>query len=178
MHTPVHCCACSTYMSLEQALHSFRWKLFTLLISGWYNFINLICQTWYSRYLWVGTPILRHGREVSRWWPPFWGFTIRLGPYFIPQHNPIDPLFLQKISLSLSHLLPEILGPKIGLIFHQNVLFNRFKVFYINFLLISDPIDPHFHLFLIFLTNHFHKTLDPIGSKKKIACWTQVPNIL
>ncbi len=31
-----------------------------------------------------------------------------------------------KIGLSLSHLVPEILGPKFGLIFHQNVLFNRF----------------------------------------------------
>ncbi len=30
------------------------------------------------------------------------------------------------IGLSLSHLVPEILGPKVGLIFHQNVLFNRF----------------------------------------------------
>ncbi len=67
-----------------------------------------------------GTPILRHGREVPRWWPPFLGFSIRLGPYFIPHHNPIDPLFLQKksaplsiekIGLSLSHLVPEILGP-------------------------------------------------------------------
>ncbi len=66
-----------------------------------------------------GTPILRHGREVPRWWPPFWGFPIRLGPYFIP-------LSEEKIGLSLSHLVPEILGPKFGLIFHQNVLFNRF----------------------------------------------------
>ncbi len=47
--------------------------------------------------------------------------------FFIPQHNPIDPLFLQKkIGLSLSHLVPEILGPKVSLIYHQNVLFNRF----------------------------------------------------
>ncbi len=39
----------------------------------------------------------------------------------------IDALFLQKkISLSLSHLVLEILGLKIGLIFHQNVLFNSF----------------------------------------------------
>ncbi len=73
----------------------------------------------------VGTPIPGHGREVPRWWPLFWGFSIRLGPYFIPQHNPIDPIF---------------------------------------------------HWFSVFLTPHFHKTLDPIGSKK-IACWTWLPNI-
>ncbi len=30
-----------------------------------------------------GTFILGHGREVPRWWPPFWGFSIWLGPYFI-----------------------------------------------------------------------------------------------
>ncbi len=55
---------------------------------------------------------------------PFFKFSIRLGPYFIPQHNPIDPLFLQKkIGFSLSHLVPEILGPKVGLIFHQNLFF-------------------------------------------------------
>ncbi len=51
--------------------------------------------------------------------PPFWGFPIRLGPYFIPQHNSVDPFFLQKkIGLSLSHLVPEILGPKVGQFFH------------------------------------------------------------
>ncbi len=75
----------------------------------------------------VGTSIIGHGREVTWWWPPFWAFSIQLGPYFIPHHNPIDPLFLEKkIGWSLSHLVPEILGPKVGLIFHQNVLFDRF----------------------------------------------------
>ncbi len=50
-----------------------------------------------------------------------------IGSIFIPQHNPIDLFFLQKkIGLSLSHLVPEILGPKVVVIFHQNVLFNRF----------------------------------------------------
>ncbi len=52
---------------------------------------------------WV-LPILGHGREVLRWWPPFFGFTFRLGPYFIPQHNPIDPLFLQKKLVCLNHI--------------------------------------------------------------------------
>ncbi len=56
----------------------------------------------------------------------FFLFAIRLGPYFIPQHNPIDPLFLQKKAVCLSHLVPEILGPKVGLTFHQNVFFNIF----------------------------------------------------
>ncbi len=49
----------------------------------------------------VGTPILEHGRDVPRWWPPFLKLSIRLGPYFIPHHNPIDFLFLQKTLVCL-----------------------------------------------------------------------------
>ncbi len=46
-------------------------------------------------------------------------FSIRLGSYFIPQHIRIDPLFLQKkIGLSVSHLLLQIIGPKVRLYFH------------------------------------------------------------
>ncbi len=63
--------------------------------------------------------------------PPFWEFSIRLGPYFIPQQNLIDTLFLQKkIGLSLSHLVPEILGPKIGQFFHQNVFLKILSILY------------------------------------------------
>ncbi len=51
----------------------------------------------------LGTPILRHGREVLRWWPPFFKFSIRLGTYVIPQHIPIDSLFLQKKLVCLYH---------------------------------------------------------------------------
>ncbi len=54
---------------------------------------------------------------------PVLGFSIWLGP-FLYFNNQIDPLFRRKIGLSLSHL--EILGPTIGLMFHQNVLFNIF----------------------------------------------------
>ncbi len=49
----------------------------------------------------VGTPILGHGREVLQWWPPFSGFSIWLGPYFIPQHQSYWlPLSVEKIGLS------------------------------------------------------------------------------
>ncbi len=66
--------------------------------------------------------------------PVFLNFS-PIGPYFIPQHNPIGPSFCRKIGLSLSHSVPEILGPKVGLMFHQNVVFNSFEAFCINFLL-------------------------------------------
>ncbi len=68
-------------------------------------------------YLKGGTPILRHGRKILQWWPPFLWLSIRFGPYCMVQPDPIDPLFLQKkISLCLSYLVLEIRGHKIGLI--------------------------------------------------------------
>ncbi len=94
-----------------------------------------------------GTPILGHGREVLQRWPPFFRFTIWLGPYFMPHHHLIDPLFLQKTNC-LSHLLPEICGPKVDLIFHQNVLFISFEAFCMKFHLDFHPIDPHLSLVL------------------------------
>ncbi len=88
------------------------------------------------------TPTFVHGRNVSLQWPPFGGFSIWWGPYFTQSDWP--PLAAEQIYLSLTHLVPEILGPKIGLIFHHNVLFNRFKAFYINFALIFYAIDLFF----------------------------------
>ncbi len=56
----------------------------------------------------------------------------------------IDTLFLhKKIGLSLSHLVPEILGPKVGQLFHQNV--TDFKHFVSIFSLIFYPTDTLFH---------------------------------
>ncbi len=75
------------------------------------------------------------GDFQSDWVPILYLNTIRLNPSFCRK----------KIVLSLLHLAPEILGPKVALIFHKNVLFNRFKAFCINFPLIFDPIDPLFH---------------------------------
>ncbi len=64
-----------------------------------------------------GTPILGHGKEVPRWWPLFLRLLIWLGLYFIPHHDLIDrPLCAEKNGLSLSHLVPEILLPNVGLI--------------------------------------------------------------
>ncbi len=89
----------------------------------------------------------------------FCGSPCGLQEYFrIPQRYPIDPSFCRKkLVLSLSHLVPEILGPKVGLFFHQNVLFNRFKAFCINVLLdFSIQLTP-FSLISMFLIPHFHQ---------------------
>ncbi len=69
-----------------------------------------------------------------------------IGPYFMPYHDPTDPIFLQKkISLSLSHVVPEILGPKVGLIVTKMYYLTVFKHFVSIFSLIFNPIDPPFH---------------------------------
>ncbi len=44
--------------------------------------------------------------------------------------------------MSLSHL--DILGPKVGLTFNQNVLFNSFEVFYINIFFVLRSFDHSF----------------------------------
>ncbi len=48
------------------------------------------------------------------------------------------------VCVPLSHLVQEILGPNVGLIFHQNVLFNRCKAFCVNFPLIFDQLTTFF----------------------------------
>ncbi len=93
----------------------------------------------------VGTLILGHGREGPRWWPPFWGFSIQLGPHFITQHNLIDPpLSAEKIGLSLSLLVPEILGLKLVYFITKTYYLTDFKHFVSIYILIFNPIDPFF----------------------------------
>ncbi len=46
--------------------------------------------------------------------------------FYASSRSDWPPLSAEKVSLSLSHLVSEILGPKVGLMFHQNVLFNSF----------------------------------------------------
>ncbi len=62
--------------------------------------------------------------------------------------------------MSLSYLVPEKLGPKVGLIFHQNVLFSIFKHFVcINFLLHFGSNWLPFSLIFDFYDPHFNKTI-------------------
>ncbi len=122
-------------------------------IASQYPNANALGEYTHNLFKW---PTCRHGREIRWWWPTFVRFMIGLGPYFMPHHDLIDPIFLQKtISLSLSHLVLEILVHNVGLIFHWIVLFNNFQAFCINFLrdvwsnwpsfpLILDFVDPSF----------------------------------
>ncbi len=66
---------------------------------------ELSVSTQMGSYARGGSPIVGHGREVPRWWPAFLRFSIQLGLYFIPQHNPIDPFFCRKkwfVSITFS----------------------------------------------------------------------------
>ncbi len=77
----------------------------------------------------VGTPILGHGTTIGRFGgddPHVLNFQFDLVPFYTITQSDSPPLSAEKIGLSLSHLVPEILGPNVGLIFHQNLLFNRF----------------------------------------------------
>ncbi len=67
-----------------------------------------------------GTPILGHGKGGSV------GFSIRLVPILYLNTIRLTPLSAEKIGLSLSHLVLNILGPKVGLICHQHVFLKRF----------------------------------------------------
>ncbi len=88
------------------------------------RFIKGKNYTYLSYHPGEGTPILVHCREVPQWLPPIW---VPIGPYFMLHYVLIDPpLSAEKIGLSLSHLVPKISRPKVGLMFHQNVLFNCF----------------------------------------------------
>ncbi len=79
-------------------------------------------------------------------------------PFCTTAQSDWPPLYVEKISLSLSHLVPEILGPNVALIFTKIYYLTDFKHFASIFSLIFDPIEPPFQWFEIFLIPHFHKT--------------------
>ncbi len=82
--------------------------------------------------VWMFNDIIMLVREVWPYCdihtPGCWGSMVLSAVLGI--FNPIGSLFytlsVEKIGLSLSHLVPEILEPNVGLIFHQNILVNRF----------------------------------------------------
>ncbi len=97
--------------------------------------------------------------------PCFGDFQFDSVPIYATSRSDWPPLSVErKNDLSLLHLVPEIFGLQFGLMFHQNVLFNSFKAFRINFLLDFQPNGPPFTFILDLLTPHFYKSLDPIGS--------------
>ncbi len=101
---------------------------------------------------WGDTPIIEDGGEHSLYWPPFFDiFLSHWVSFLCPTRSCWPPLFAEKISFSPSHIVPEIIWPKVGLMFHQNLSFNYFKSLYTNFLLIfSILLTPFFTVLNLF----------------------------
>ncbi len=67
---------------------------------------------------------------------PIFEISIQLSLYFMSYHDLNEPFYLlKKIGLSVSYLVSEILEPKFGQIFHQNVLYLLFLRILYHFLL-------------------------------------------
>ncbi len=64
-----------------------------------------------TNYRWVGTPIFGYGREVPQWWPQFGDFQSDWVQCYTSARPDWHSLTAEKIGLSLSHLVPEILRP-------------------------------------------------------------------
>ncbi len=69
------------------------------------------------------------------------------------------PLSAEKNGLSLPHLVPEILGSKVGLIFHKMYYLTVFKHFVSILCLIFNPIDPFFIDLKIFWPSFLIRTV-------------------
>ncbi len=119
-----------------------------------------------------GTPMLVHCRKFCGDDPRFWDFqsdwvliilcliTIWLTLIMI--------WFLEKkISLSLS----KILGPKVGLLCHQNVLFNSFYEFWITFLLDFQSNWAPFKGFFIDLRSVWPLIFTKLSDSVKMLMW-------
>ncbi len=108
-----------------------------------------------------GTPILEHGEELPLYWPPFLTFSDPIGSFFMPNSILLTPSFCRKIGLCQSHLVPEIIWPKVGLIIHKNLFY--FEVFCTNFLLDFRSCWPPFLQFL--------DLFDPSFLQNLRSCW-------
>ncbi len=114
---------------------------------------------------WGGsTPILEGGWELPQDLPLFLHIPIPLGPFLCPTRFYWPLLSVEIISLSLSHLVLEIIWPKGGLIFHQiPVIWPFWSIWYQSSPCFSILLTSFF-IVLKSLTSHFYKTLDPIRS--------------
>ncbi len=110
--------------------------------------------------------------------PRFLHFLIPLCPFFMSNLILLIPSFCRKISLSISHLVPEIIWAKIGLIFHKHLSIDHFEAFDTNFLLDFQSYWPLFFFTVLrsFWRLIFTKPQIPLGPFF-IVCWTPLPYI-
>ncbi len=84
-------------------------------------------------------------------------------PFLCPTRSYWPPLLAEEIGLSLSHLEPEIISPKVGLIVHKNLSFDHFEAFCTNFLLDFRFCWPPFLVLRSFWPLIFTKPQIPMG---------------
>ncbi len=96
-------------------IRNYTWELFHIFMADQSCYEPIHCLV-----------ILTSWPSILKIWSSPWQF--RRGHCSHAQRYRIDPLFLQiKISLSLSHLIPEIIWPKVALFFHKNLSFDTFE---------------------------------------------------
>ncbi len=78
------------------------------------------------------TPILEDGGELPLYWPPVFDI---FQSHWVPFLCPTRSFCRKKICLSLSHLVPEIIWPKVGLFCHKNLSFDTLEAICTTFLL-------------------------------------------
>ncbi len=123
-------------------------------------------MSWHSHiWTWWGTSaLLTHVFDIFRsHWVPFLCPTRSYWPHFSAE----------KIGLSLSHLVPEVIWPKVGLKFHTNLSFDHFEAFVPIFFLLDFRSNwPPFLQFLDLFDPSFLQNLRSCWVHFFIACWT------
>ncbi len=97
--------------------------------------------------------------------------------FYASSQSDWHPLSAEKSSLSLLHLVPEILGPKVVLISTKMFCLTVFKHFDINFLLDFRSSWPPFPWILDLFDSSCLQNLISDWDQFLITCWTQLPKI-
>ncbi len=104
--------------------------------------------------------------------PRFWHILNLLGLLLCPTRSYWPPLSAKIIGLSLSHLVPEIIWSKVGILFHKNQSFGHFQAFVLIFSLISILLPPLFiNFFFFFFFYSFSIILTPLFSLNLRSRW-------
>ncbi len=106
--------------------------------------------------------------------PHFWDFLSDWVPILCLIMIWLSPSFCRQNWLSLSHWVPEILGPTFFIIMYYLTVFKHFVSI---FSMIFDPTDPFFPLVLDHFDPSFLQNLRSDCFHFFTACWTRLPKI-
>ncbi len=120
-------------------------------------------------------PYLKIVQNFLRIGPRLWHFQIQFGPFLCPTWSYWwSPFSADKIGLSLSHLVPQILGLNFGHMFQKNLLFEPFSSilyqFFSDFRYCWPPFYCRYVYPLVFqnlrsywVHRFFHHAMDPLS---------------